>query len=173
MCVILPAQQQVLRGILKGIDFTIRHEIGQVLTRFQVFCHWQNTWNLVKTWPLLMTFSYFLGINMISVNCGHDCIQTQLIDPVIWWLLCVEYGSPRLPAFFLSCKQIFFSSFYCITFCNVAYLQWSLGACFTNSFYCLGEFPIRFDLIRYKSGLKLRISSHFYSDLVYYEKSVA
>ena len=24
-----------------------------VFTLFQVFCQWQNTWNQVKTWPLL------------------------------------------------------------------------------------------------------------------------
>ena len=51
-----------------------------------------------------MNLSYSLDTDMISVYSGHDYIQNQLIDPVIWWLLCVEYCSPRLPAYF-SLKQ--------------------------------------------------------------------
>ena len=61
-------------------NFTLmcKEENFQVLTWFQVFCHWQNTWNQVRTWQCLMKFTYLHVVGKTPCNISgfysHDWI---------------------------------------------------------------------------------------------------
>ena len=50
------------------IHVCIRNENSQVLTWFQVFCQWQNTWNEVKPDPLMFILFVFVKSILISVE---------------------------------------------------------------------------------------------------------
>ena len=57
-----------------------RHRIFNVFICFQVFWQWQNTWNLLKTWPLSINFSYFLAIDKILGYFVHGLCHTFYLE---------------------------------------------------------------------------------------------
>ena len=74
----------------------IKHQIFQVFNRFHVFCQWQNTWNQLKTWPLLNEFlllciqfqAILLMPTVMSVTCNNGpymgCNQTGGVGSQPW-----------------------------------------------------------------------------------------
>ena len=80
-----------LSPILSGMRFF------RFLSDFRYLAiQWQNTWHLVKTWPLSLNFSYFLTIDKILDNFGHG-------NPPAYFML---FWYRKFLSFLFSCSSV-------------------------------------------------------------------
>ena len=88
-----------------------RHENFQGFTWYQVFCQWQNTWNLVKTWPWMRKSVDFQVIHIISgsfvmptlmadysivIMLSYTLLNGKILEKKLMWLLEIKNCAEKL-----------------------------------------------------------------------------